>query len=173
MERRAILGTLLVVILVAGGPLWATAAGGPWYASYERALGAQARGEWKESLRHLEEALAKKPEPQAQARTYGLRFVNYLPYFHMGLATWHPEKNGQPEGAVRSVTGEGNVIAVVPGDEQVVVDHGDIIGFMAAMTMGYKVSPASLLDGLNAGDQIRFTIDTQKKAIIKIEKLKP
>ncbi len=94
-------------------------------------------------------------------------------YFHMGLATWHPEKNGQPEGTVRSVTGEGNVIAVVPGDEQVVVDHGDIKGFMAAMTMGYKVSPASLLDGLNAGDQIRFTIDTQKKAIVKIEKLKP
>ncbi len=42
---------------------------------------------------------------------------------------------------------------------------------MDAMTMGYKVSPVSLLDGLNAGDHIRFTIDTQKKAIVKIEKL--
>jgi hypothetical protein len=38
--------------------------------------------------------------------------------------------------------------------------------------MGYKVNPPSLLGGLNAGDQIRFTIDTQNTAIVKIEKLK-
>ena len=78
----------------------------------------------------------------------------------------------RPPGMAKSVAGEGNIIEVVANTEQVVVNHGDIKGFMAAMTLGYKVSPASLLDGLNAGDQIRFTIDTQKKAIIKIEKLK-
>jgi Cu/Ag efflux protein CusF len=44
---------------------------------------------------------------------------------------------------------------------------------MEAMTMGYTVNPASLLDGLNAGDPVKFTIDTQQKAIIKLEKRKP
>jgi len=72
-----------------------------------------------------------------------------------------------------SVTGEGTVIAVVPTNRQLVVEHGEIKGFMGAMTMGYAVNPASLLDGLNAGDPVRFTIDTQQKAIVKIEKRKP
>ena len=51
------------------------------------------------------------------------------------------------------------------------MDLSDIKGFMAAMIMGYKVNPPTLLDGLNAGDEIRFTIDPQQKAIIKITKV--
>ena len=73
----------------------------------------------------------------------------------------------------KSVTGEGQVIAVVPASEELVVKHGPIKGFMEAMTMGYKVSPPSLLKPLKAGDTVRFTIDTGEKAIVKIEKLKP
>ena len=72
----------------------------------------------------------------------------------------------------QSVTGEGKVIAVVPTNKQLVVDHKEIPGFMEAMIMGYKVDPSSLLDKLKAGDNVRFTIDTQKQAIVKIEKLK-
>jgi Cu/Ag efflux protein CusF len=52
-----------------------------------------------------------------------------------------------------------------------VVDHQEIKGFMDAMTMGYRVNPPSVLEGLNAGDKIRFTLDTQQKAIDKIEKM--
>jgi len=43
---------------------------------------------------------------------------------------------------------------------------------MDAMTMGYRVEPPSLLEGLKSGDQVRFTIDVQNKAIVKIEKMK-
>ena len=52
-----------------------------------------------------------------------------------------------------SVTGEGTVIAVVPANQQLVVEHGEIKGFMEAMIMGYKVDPPSLLDQLRAGDK--------------------
>jgi Cu/Ag efflux protein CusF len=52
------------------------------------------------------------------------------------------------------------------------VDHKEIKGFMEAMIMGYKVDPPSLLAKLKAGDNVRFTIDTQKKAIVKLEKLR-
>ena len=70
------------------------------------------------------------------------------------------------------VTGEGKVIAVVPANQQLVVEHGKMKGFMEAMTMGYKVDPPSLLNKLKAGDHVRFTIDTQRKAIVKLEKLR-
>jgi Cu/Ag efflux protein CusF len=72
----------------------------------------------------------------------------------------------------QTVVGEGKVIAVVPSSSQIVVDHKEIPGFMEAMTMGYRVEPASLLGGVKAGDTIRFTIDPQQKAIVKIEKMK-
>jgi Cu/Ag efflux protein CusF len=38
--------------------------------------------------------------------------------------------------------------------------------------MGYKVNPVSLLKTVKTGDKVRFTIDTDKRAITKIEKLK-
>ena len=71
----------------------------------------------------------------------------------------------------QTVVGEGKVVAVVPGSQQIVVDHKEIKGFMDAMTMGYRVEPLSLLEGVKAGDAIHFTIDAQQKAIVKIEKM--
>lgn len=76
------------------------------------------------------------------------------------------------QGGQQTVEGEGKVIAVVPSSSQIVVEHGEIQGFMEAMTMGYSVDPPSLLEGLEAGDRIRFTMDVQKKAIVKIVRLK-
>lgn len=67
---------------------------------------------------------------------------------------------------------EGKVITTVPAANQLVIEHGEIKGFMEPMTMGYQIDPASLLDGLKSGDQVRFTIDVTKKTIVKIEKLK-
>jgi Cu(I)/Ag(I) efflux system protein CusF len=71
----------------------------------------------------------------------------------------------------KTVVGEGKVVATVPNASQIVVEHGEIKGFMEAMTMGYRVEPPSLLEGLKSGDKVRFTIDVPKKAIIKIEKM--
>jgi Cu/Ag efflux protein CusF len=71
----------------------------------------------------------------------------------------------------KTVVAEGKVVATVPNASQIVVEHGEIKGFMEAMTMGYRVDPPSLLEGLKLGDKVRFTIDVPKKAIIKIEKM--
>jgi Cu/Ag efflux protein CusF len=78
----------------------------------------------------------------------------------------------KPKGVAKSVSGVGKVIALVPDSHEIVVDHEEIKGFMDAMIMGYKVNPTSLLKTVKAGDKIRFTIDTDKRAITKIEKLK-
>jgi Cu/Ag efflux protein CusF len=72
-----------------------------------------------------------------------------------------------------TVVGEGTVIAVVPASSEIVLTHGEIKGFMDAMTMGYAIQPASLLEGVRAGDTVRFTIDPGQKAIVSLEKLQP
>jgi Cu/Ag efflux protein CusF len=72
----------------------------------------------------------------------------------------------------KTVVGEGKVIATVASANQLVLEHGEIKGFMEPMTMGYRIEPASLLEGLQSGDQVRFTIDVPKKTIVKIEKMK-
>jgi Cu/Ag efflux protein CusF len=76
------------------------------------------------------------------------------------------------KGVPKSVTGEGKVIALVAESQEIVVDHEEIKDFMEAMTMGYKVSSHSLFKGVKPGDKVRFTIDTDTRAITKIEKLK-
>ena len=81
----------------------------------------------------------------------------------------HPA--GESDGP-KTVVGEGKVIATVPAANQLVVEHGAIQGFMEPMTMGYRIEPPALLEGLKSGDQVRFTIDVPKKTIVKIEKMK-
>ena len=39
-------------------------------------------------------------------------------------------------------------VSTVPKANQIVVEHGEIKGFMEAMTMGYRIDPPSLLAGL-------------------------
>jgi Cu/Ag efflux protein CusF len=83
------------------------------------------------------------------------------------------EAHASPQQSRQSVTGEGTVTAVVLERHQIVVDHEEIKGFMGAMTMGYRAEPPSLLEGLQAGDRIRFTIDTSQQTIVNIGKLRP
>lgn len=77
-----------------------------------------------------------------------------------------------PGAAAKTVVGEGEVVATTPASGQIVVDHGEIKGFMDAMTMGYRIDPPSLLATVKPGDRIRFTIDVDRRAIVHIEPLK-
>jgi protein SCO1/2 len=53
----------------------------------------------------------------------------------------------------------GQILSVKPEDQEVLVKHEDIPGFMPAMTMPYKVKSASLLDGKQPGDLITATLE--------------
>lgn len=79
----------------------------------------------------------------------------------------------RPKGAPKTVSAPGKVIAVVPDRGELVIEHGEIKGFMDAMTMGYRVSPASLAKTVSPGDQVQFTIDTSRNVITRIEKTAP
>ena len=84
------------------------------------------------------------------------------------VASEHPELKPKP----KFVTGKGTVISVRPAKQEIVLEHEEIKGFMEAMTMGYKTNPTSLLNSVKPGDKIRFTIDTEARAITKIEAIK-
>src|SRR5580692_12489458 len=53
---------------------------------------------------------------------------------------------------------DGRVVSVETAKQQVVVDAGDIPGFMMAMTMGYSVKDPNLLAPLSAEDQIKADV---------------
>ena len=112
---------------------------------------------------------ASAPEPQPSTTLAYSPADMPTPQPAMAMAQHTATGASASETGKQGVVGEGKVIAVVPGSQQIVVDHKAIKGFMDAMTMGYRVDPPSILDGVQAGDDIRFTIDTQKNAIVKIE----
>lgn len=116
------------------------------------------------------EAVTAPEPPRSRTLAYA---PSDIPSAQPATAARH-HGHGSPAAEGRTsptVVGEGEVIATVPNASQVVVEHGHIEGFMEAMTMGYRVDPPSLLAGLKEGDQVRFTIDVERRAIIAIEKL--
>lgn len=129
----------------------------------------------------LEPLMADHPANPEAAETPARSVSKTLAYTKTDIPATQPvlasvqevRQEGQQAGAgePQVVAGEGKVIATVPNAHQIVVEHGEIKGFMEAMTMGYRVDPPSLLEGLKFGDKVRFTVDVPKKAIVKIEKM--
>jgi Cu/Ag efflux protein CusF len=79
----------------------------------------------------------------------------------------------RPKDVPKTVSAQGQVVAVVPENGEIVLTHGEIKGFMDPMTMGYKVSSPALLKTVKPGDTVQFTIDTDKRVISKITKTQP
>ncbi len=80
-----------------------------------------------------------------------------------------PAREAPPPGTARLFEGIGVVIAVDPRKNRLVLTHGEIKGFMAAMVeMSFMVTPATLLKGFEPGNKVRFTIDADKRAIVDV-----
>jgi FtsP/CotA-like multicopper oxidase with cupredoxin domain/Cu/Ag efflux protein CusF len=80
---------------------------------------------------------------------------------------------GRPEpapetGAKRLWQGVGTVVSADLRKSRLVVNHEEIPGFMAAMTMSYAVTRPELLQRLQPGEHIRFSIDAERRAIVDI-----
>ena len=80
-----------------------------------------------------------------------------------------PAREVAPPGTARLFEGIGVVVAVDPRKNRLVLTHGEVKGFMAAMVeMSFMVTSATLLKGIEPGDKVRFTIDADKRAIIDV-----
>ena len=67
------------------------------------------------------------------------------------------------------VEGTGIVVEIDLAAGKLVINHTAIPGYMGAMTMPYAVSSPNVLDRMEPGMQIKFTIDREKNTIVKID----
>lgn len=70
----------------------------PWYANYELGLELERKGDYPRALQHFIDAVSSRPNPQRQARMYGMWLIDYYPYFHIArshvrLENWECAKN--------------------------------------------------------------------------------
>jgi len=74
---------LAALVCLAPRPAWAVK---EWYDHYRDAVEKDIpAGRWEEAMGSLHEALRLKPTPGLGERTYGMDFLDYLPYYHLGL----------------------------------------------------------------------------------------
>jgi TolB-like protein len=78
-------------------------------------------------------------------------------------------KATDPETRRVRVEGVGTVVKVRIRKKRIVLDHEAIEGFMEAMEMSYKVDSVALLDGLEPGAKVVFTLDIENKIIVAIK----
>ena len=71
-------------------------------------------------------------------------------------STLHPTTDEMPSENASTYQAMGIVRSVTPSGSHVVIQHGDIPGFMDAMTMAFAVADSVPVDGLQRGDRIRF-----------------
>ena len=58
----------------------------PWYVSYGKGLEAFKRQQWQQAIGYLNDAVDEKSDSKANAKTYGLQFIDYFPYLYRGVA---------------------------------------------------------------------------------------
>ena len=67
--------------------------------------------------------------------------------------------------------GVGIVKAIDAATGALTLDHEDIVGFMAAMEMMYRVEPRELSAGVRVGDRVAFDIDAERYVIVAVKVL--
>jgi Cu(I)/Ag(I) efflux system periplasmic protein CusF len=77
-------------------------------------------------------------------------------------------------GIERKWTVDGVVRASLPELGVLVLTHGEIQGFMPAMTMGFRVASPKIQEAVSVGDAVRFTLQgvPPNVAVTTIEKIK-
>jgi len=75
---------------------------------------------------------------------------------------------------VATYRGEGQILQVDAAQGRVTIAHQEISGFMAAMTMTFRVKDSKLLGGVKPGDRVEFTLEeTPQSVTISSIKKKP
>ena len=114
-------------------------------------------------------------------RLYGVVTVTNLAFalgVVCGYVWWHEEVDrlGRELDSVRQLaaattqtwTVKGIVRAVLKDDGVVVITHEPLGGMMSAMTMGFRVKDRALLEGLEPGDRIDFTVAPAGKDLLVV-----
>ncbi len=105
---RMIMFAATAIILIAG-----PAAADPWYEYYANALQALEQEDWTAAVQQLNAALEKKGDSDARARSYGMKVVEYFPYYRLGVAYYHL---GQFDAALQAFETEARLGAIAESE---------------------------------------------------------
>ena len=151
LRRAPLLAGLLLVLLAA--PAFAAST---WYDYYLDARDKHLPNKrYKEALANLQEAVRLKPEPALNEQTYGLDFINYLPYYYEGLAYLGLGDNNsairlfnieEQKGAVRRVKKIGNAQLFEPALGQREYRGGVVRELLALFGGSPRLLVSSLLE---------------------------
>lgn len=61
---------------------------------------------------------------------------------------------------------KGVVKSIPPNKKQIVIDHGEIPGFMRAMTMPFNLPDSNMVNGIKPNDSISMTIQYDGESIV-------
>ncbi|HSF14371.1 MAG TPA: caspase family protein [Vicinamibacteria bacterium] len=61
----------------------------PWYRSYEKGVAAIEASDWEEAVRLLSASIEHGPQAGRSVRTYGVRFVDFLPGYYLAIAQYN------------------------------------------------------------------------------------
>ncbi len=75
-------GLFVFCALLSAAPAWAIKG---WDDHYAEGLALLHDGQYKQALQSFQEAVKLKPDSDVNARSYGMEFVQYLPYYQMGV----------------------------------------------------------------------------------------
>ncbi len=82
--RKLSLFLLIVAVLLPG-----IIAADTWYNNYNSALDDIDDGNWSAAIEKLQLAISEKPGPKLKTKTTGLRFIDYIPYYYLGIAYYN------------------------------------------------------------------------------------
>jgi tetratricopeptide (TPR) repeat protein len=63
-----------------------------WYELYQSALKSISSRKWSDAEKKLKAAMASGPTPGRQVRMYGVRFIDYLPEYQLGLVHFNQQR---------------------------------------------------------------------------------
>jgi tetratricopeptide (TPR) repeat protein len=81
MTRTRTVAISLALFLLAAGVAEAS-----WYDDYDAGLAAVRKGNWSVALQKMNAAIKGNAKEQNNAKTYGMNFINYHPYYYRGVA---------------------------------------------------------------------------------------
>ena len=102
MGARGVWGLVLLPPLVVAA-LSGAQSGDRWYEHYHRALQAVDLSDWDRAIDEFEAAVEEREGSSRSARTYGVRFIRYFPYYYLGVAHF---SLGHEDEALRFLTQE-------------------------------------------------------------------
>jgi len=107
-----------------------------WYEHYDRALDAIDQSDWTAAIEELDSAVSQRPESGRSARTYGVRFVRYFPYYYQGISHFSAGRDEEALRFLRQELEQGEISRNDAFAERLRVLIASIEGSSDAATLG-------------------------------------